>query len=121
MSNCKKYPCIGNLDKRLTLLTRSMDSTGLDLDENFTDIITVWGNITTAGNSSDFFDGVNLVKSYTHLIKIRYRSNLTSENWIRHNSELYRIIDIKNDDEDSNFLIIKAMKKGVESIIVNRS
>ena len=116
----KKEYCIGDLDKRVILQSRSTNSNSFDLSETFTDIATVWARIETNNKATEFFDGVNLNKAYSHIIVIRYRNDLNGiDTWIEYNDERYNVIDIENINEESDWLLLKCNKKGAKTIEAN--
>ena len=121
ISKKKKSYCIGDFNERITFLTRAMNSSSFDLSETFTDIATVWARIETDNKSTEFFNGVDLINSYTHSIIVRYRNDITAENWIRFNDEIYKILNTENINSENSWLKIKAIRKGSELVEANRA
>jgi len=114
-----KYICLGQFNHEIELLTRSINSSSLNASEDFTLIKTTRAKIETVNKSTEFFDGVNLVNSYTHKFTIHYSSDITSEKWIRIGTFLYRILDVENIDNMNKYLILRAKQTGANTIAAN--
>ncbi len=76
--------CIGSLNRKILLLSRSIATPkggSINFGETFTLSSTVWADIKTK-NGTQIFDDVNVDRSHTHDVFIRYIEGLTSETWI---------------------------------------
>lgn len=115
--------CVGDLNKRITIKDRTLKGATLNnrvSSENFSDDVTVWAMIQTT-RGDQFFDGTSLRTAVTHYFYIRYRDNVTSENFIFFNEDSYDILDVEDLDENESFLKISARKRGTEDIKVNEA
>jgi SPP1 family predicted phage head-tail adaptor len=115
MGKCK-YICLGGFNHKIEILSRSINSSSLNASEDFVLIKTTRAKIETVNKSTEFFDGVNLTNSYTHKFTIHYSSGITSENWIRIGTILYRILNVENLDNMDKYLILGAKQTGVNTI-----
>ncbi|MBK2125727.1 phage head closure protein [Fangia hongkongensis] len=126
MSSCKKIiiqkrkVCIGDLNKYIGLYTRSLTSplnpsySSVDYDLNFTLIRNVWAAIENVKGIMSL-DGVTDEEIPTHNIYIRYRNDITSENWIIFNNKNYKIIRVENLEENNIFLCLVCIETGSTS------
>ena len=117
MATCKKIKrleervCIGSLNRKIIIYVRSITAPladSVDYGENLSQPLTVWAMIETV-NGVTTFDSSNIERIVTHNIYIRYRANITFENWLevpRINepvSQYYDIIRVENLDENYRF------------------
>lgn len=120
----KKKPsavCTGDLDKKIILQDRSISApAGDDVDygETFTEASTVWARVDTVSGET-VFDGTNTERDVSHRFYVRYVSGVTSETWIEWNSIKFDILNVENINEESNFLLFRAAKRGNKSSSIN--
>jgi len=90
MAVCKKIKrqekrvCSGSLNRRIIIYVRSITAPlaeSVDYGENLTQPITTWAMIETV-NGVTTFDNSNIERIITHNIYIRYRPDITFENWL---------------------------------------
>lgn len=129
MAICKKIRrtneviCSGSLNRLITIQVRDLKAPigdSVDYGEEFTTLKNVWAMIETVANET-FFDNTNTERIITHNFYIRYISDveITSENWIKYNSQYYDIVDVKNIDYNDRFMQLRANKRGQDSLPVN--
>ena len=124
----KRRLCIGSMDEQITLEVRSIqspwvssvDADGVDLGESFTNQRLVWAAVNTT-RGWQTFDGTNIANAVTHLFYIRYIPNVTFEDWILYKGERYDIVDVENLDERNEFYVLRANKRGDDTIEVNKA
>jgi len=106
--------CIGNMNKRITIQTRSLTTNNIgsiETIETFTDDIDVWAAIeTTRGNQ--LWDGVEVSNPFTHNIYIRYRDDINFEKWIKYKDEEYDVVDVEDFEQANDFLLLRCIRKG---------
>lgn len=140
MASCNKIRvknrsvCASDINEPVLILQRTLRAPKFgerDYDESgikFGDkdvVLRTWAGVeTNRGYRS--FDGVGLNSNtsdlvYTHKFFLRYDPvcEITSENWIEFNCNLYQIVDVINIDEKNRFLEIKTVKKGESNIMAN--
>ena len=83
-----KVKRIGALRKRVILQTFADAISGTAaLESTFTNVATIWANVRQLnGIAADRFK--NLGSNFTHEITIKYRSDVSSENWIEYDGHI---------------------------------
>jgi lipocalin len=124
MATCitkKKAGCIGDLDKliqiesRAILAPKNRYDTDVDADVIFTNRIHVYANITTKMGVS-IFDEVSDQYVMTHVFKTLYLGiNVTKNDWIIYNNSRYEIQTVENINEDSLFILMRAILRGSDT------
>lgn len=115
----RKYhkPCIGDLNKRVTLQNRALTPPpfgSVDFNESFTNTVTVWALINTVQGKT-FFDGVETEKPITHDIIIRYDASVTTETWILYNSKRIDILRVTDLDENQEYMLLLCSERGPDT------
>lgn len=121
--NLKRTICIGGMDRLVTLKRRAIGTpTGdsPDYSEGFSPLADVWANIVSLSRGPAFFDGTNVLRQATHVFGIRYRDDLDIEIWVEYESSNYDVLNIEDLEERRDFMFLYAMKRGDDSIKVNR-
>jgi SPP1 family predicted phage head-tail adaptor len=127
MSVCKKIRgenrkiCIGDLNTEIALNTRSIRPPSLgsvDYDEEFVSTTSVFSLVKTKIGAT-VFDESNTERIVTHFFYIRFDSSITSETWIEFNNELYDIITVENLDQRSEFLLLRCVIRGSDTVRTN--
>jgi SPP1 family predicted phage head-tail adaptor len=113
--------CIADLNKRVQILKRAivapigesvyMNTAPLESTFNFQVIATVWAAIKTIKGDA-ILDSVATNDLPTHWFFMRYRTNVTLDNWLLYQSEYYRVQQVMNLDEYNTILQIKTVKTG---------
>ena len=119
-SKSKKL-CIGDLSKKIQVLSRAITAktTDQNYNHNFTIVFEPFASVSTM-RGKDVFDGSNLVGTATHVIRFRKNSNIvTSQNFIRFKDQYYDILSVQNFNEDDEFYEILATNRGTISSRVN--
>jgi SPP1 family predicted phage head-tail adaptor len=127
--SCKKIKaarrqvCIGSLDTQIILKKRSITAPAqdsVDYTETFTEDATVWANIKTSDRGEIIFDGNNRAKIVTHLFYIRFLEGVTAQTWIELENINYDILNTTDLDEKHEWLFLKAAKRGIKTLPINR-
>lgn len=121
-SKIKKKFCVGSLDKKIEIKVRSLnapDTGSFDYDLDFSDVKTVWANVTTV-NGVTVFDSANVERKVSHVFIIRYYSGLTFTDWIKYSNKYYDVITVENIDEENSYLKIMANLRGDYTIPANK-
>lgn len=124
-----KRVCIGSLNRKIILYTRAIKAPtqgGVDFSENFANPKKVWSMVETT-DGTIFFDDTNIDVSITHNVYIRYRKNITQENWIilpsvnDGDDERLNILKVENFGENNTFLKLICAIRGKDSLLVNEA
>ena len=113
--------CIGDLNRVVSLMTRTLDApqSSVDFGHTFTDL-TTWAALATV-KGKDVFAGTNMSTLISHIFYVRYRSDVTAEWWIKYKSKNYDIVDTENLEERNEFLAIFCNVRGASDQPVNES
>lgn len=117
----KRRYCLADLDKLITIQARAIQppqQDSPDYTEAVQDQITVYASIKTVSGES-IFDGTNTEVDVTHHFVIQYLGGLTFENWVEYADIKYRILEVENIDERNEFYIIRATKRGANTLNAN--
>lgn len=113
----RRKVCIGDLRHRITIHTRDItapDFGGVDFGETYEPLDNVWAAIETT-NGKVRFNGVNQDEALTHAIYLRYRSDVSAENWIELvDGRRLRIIDTEDLDEQQEWLLLACTERGTK-------
>lgn len=113
--------CTGDLNRKITINVRNITSpsgVGVDFNENFTVLKTVWAMVKTLSGQA-VFDGTNTTKAVTHNFYIRYIPGVTFENWVLYNNQYYDILDVQNLNEQNQYILLQANLRGTSALPVN--
>lgn len=108
-----KY-CLGDFIHRITLHERKIKAplkADVNYDINLTKKITVWARIDTVAGKV-IFDSVNMDRTVTHVILVRYISYLTTEHWVEHQDKYFDIVKIVNIGDENRFLELYCNERG---------
>lgn len=113
----KRKVCIGDMNKLIEIQVRSLvpPSTAFDYDISLTTTEQVFAMIQTATGAISgeaFFDESNVERFVTHMIYIRFRTDVTAETWIKFDDKFYDILNVENLDENNEFLLLKCNVRG---------
>lgn len=104
-----KVKRIGSLTKRVliqTYLDDIVDASRAQVENKYTDLATVWANVKQVTGFA-LIRNKNIGSNVTHLITIKFRADVTSENWIVYDGNRYRIRTTEDaGDEKKRFLIL---------------
>lgn len=102
--------CVGDLRFKISLYKRSVVAPNMlgnqstEFKEDFTLISNVWSAIKVV-DGVKLFDNISLDKDIpTHLFYIRYKKDVTQENWLKYNNYNYKILKVENMSQRSKFL-----------------
>jgi len=133
MSQCVKIRrqskriCIGSLNRRVILYTRTITPPSGDSTE-FTETLSEPKTVPAliAPNAGDkIFDGSNIIRINTTNIFIRYIANITFEKWIElvsvnsQPNEYFDILSVTNLDEANRFYKLECTRRGDISKQIN--
>lgn len=112
---------IGELKHRIEINLRSIQApnSGVDFDENFSDTIRPFAMIKSIA-PKEIVNGTNIEGVATHLIGIRYKAGITTQNWIKFDNEFYKIL--KTDDgvsTNKRYLLMYCCLRGDADLEVN--
>lgn len=124
---CKKIKrsnrkvCIGGMNELIELNTRSLtvpEINSVDFGETFVITNSVYAMIETKIGAS-VFDQSNIERIVTHFFYIRYDANVTAETWINFRSDLYDIVDVEDLDARQEFMLLRCVLRGLDTIETN--
>lgn len=121
----RKYvmPCLGDMIHRIAIYDRTIkapidDAGNYSLD--FKKKITVWAKIDTVVGVV-IFDSVNMDRTISHKMLIRYLPFITQEYWVWHNSKYYDIVKIENLNEEKRFQVLHCNLRGTDTKAANEA
>lgn len=102
---------IGKMNKRITIqrLAQVPDGGG-GYTEDWQDVATVWAKVEPL-KSWEEYEAQKVQQKIDYKMIIRYRSDITQDMRVVYNNVLYKIIGIKNIDEDNRFLELKCQSQ----------
>ncbi len=107
ISKSRSKLCIGSLRTSIIIYDRDQKapSNGESHSEEYSNPRSVRAQIETKGKGIDVFDGVSQdFITVSHVITMRFMSNLTSENWLQFGGLNYDILKVENMDEENRYL-----------------
>ncbi len=116
----RRITAIGDLNQRVSLQDRILNSkfqTGNEDTLDFQTYAEPWAKVETNRGKLEF-DGVELTqKGWTHNFTIRYRSDVQNRlGWVLYKDRRYKVLDIENLDERSEFLILRCIVTGTNEV-----
>jgi len=78
----------------------------------------VWLGIKTVRGVT-VFDQTNVERVVSHEIIMRYREDVTAQNWLLVDGARYDILQVENVNERSQWLVLQCNKRGTDSNSVN--
>lgn len=115
--------CAGDMNKRIDIYDRNIvppQDGSVDYGEKFDGKRTVWAMIETV-DGDQMFDGTNMITTKTHKFYIRWKSNLSIQNWVDYQGQRYQIQLIENQNERNRFYILHCNIRGDNSLPVNQA
>lgn len=103
----------GDLDKRVTLQvsSESVDAGGWgEATETWRDVQKLWASIDTGG-SREFYRASQVVATMTHLVTIRYRTDVTTKHRLKYKTRVLNIGGIENPGEHNVMLRLSCTEK----------
>lgn len=116
--------CTGSLNKRIKIYTRALTppvnpyEDAVDYTEEFTLVASLWAMLKV-NRGVTYFDGVNTASVTTSDFYIRYRTDITAENWIIYNNNRYDIIEVS--DYDEMYLMLRTRQTADENKAVGEA
>jgi len=123
MVNCvniertKTQICSGSLNRKIGIYTREISAPtnpggdDIDFGEEFLLLYEVWSMIQTPKGKT-IFDDVGIERVIDTVFYIRYKSDLTSENWVEYSDNRYDIMNIINLEDNNLFLQLNCQTTG---------
>ena len=103
---------VGKLKNPITIqsLSQGADGYGGFSAASYTDVITAFAKRTPKSGTQIFSDksGRQVENPHTHEFMIRYRSGITTAQRIKFGSRLFDIIQINDENDNNNYITIKA-------------
>lgn len=93
MKHLGKVKRIGAFRKRVLIQTYTddiVDASRAQVENKYTDLATVWANVKQVTGFA-LIRNKNIGSNVTHEITIKFRADVTSENWIVYDGNRYRI------------------------------
>ena len=112
-----RAPCIGDLDKYVTLHVRNMEAPEFG-ETNLTEAFVgqdIWAGIITVLGKT-LFTSANIDVAITHVILIRYDVNVSMESWIEFEDENYKVIDVDDFEERHEFMKLSCTNRGQKDL-----
>ena len=109
------------MNELIELNTRSLtvpEINSVDFGETFVITNSVYAMIETKIGAS-VFDQSNIERIVTHFFYIRYDANVTAETWINFRSDLYDIVDVEDLDARQEFMLLRCVLRGLDTIETN--
>jgi head-tail adaptor len=122
----RKYPmpCLGDLIHRVIIYDRTIKAPESADEGNYTldysKKITVWAGIESVVGVV-IFDSVNMDKTITHKMIIRYLPFITQEHWIKYDQQYFDIVRIEDMNNEKRFQILYCNVRGSISKLVNEA
>lgn len=110
--------CIGDLSKKVTLQTRTLDAIApgsAEPVETFATIKNTWAAIETVEGTKRFA-GVAIDDRTTHIFWIRYNASLTipedGNHFMLYGSRRFRVLRVTIDMENDKYFVIQCTERG---------
>lgn len=119
MSKCSTV-CSSDLKYRVAIQTKVLTATNgssVDFTETLTTLATVWAKIDVDKGYA-FFDSMTRdqqERTATHTFTVRYRTDVSVENYILYDSKYYEILNVQEFDAENQFLVIKCKVIGTSA------
>ena len=112
---------IGKMRFRLEIQVETQTSFELSqMKSTFQTIATVWGHVRDV-SAREMLYGKQIDDKVTHRATIRYRHDVTTENWILWDGRKFRIRGVKDTQERRRFLILDLEEEFIEGVYSNVS
>ena len=128
MSECErihvrhKKLCIGDMDRRITIYNRTLNTPGntVDYSNTMTNTDKVWAAAKTAKGRQMFYT-TNEDRAVTHIFYIRHTSGVDSSCWVGYRGEYYDIVDAEDIDERNEWIALYCNVRGAATSGINRA
>jgi SPP1 family predicted phage head-tail adaptor len=115
--------CAGDLNKKILISVRNIvtpQDGAVDYSEALSEKRAVWAMVETVTGAS-IFDGTNIVPEFTHRFTIRWQKDLTIQNRIEFQGQVYRIIKVENQNQLNRFWVISCKLIGDQDLLNNQT
>lgn len=100
------FPLIGELRHRITFQIPVVQDDGYGGEEKiWQDVFTVWASIKPV-SGREYYEAMAIQNEITHRIKVRYRSDITTDMRIAHGDRIYEIEAVIDIDSRHKYLEI---------------
>ena len=116
-------PELGDLKHRITIYDRTITAPiddGGNYGLDFTKRIIVWASIDTM-KGDVIFDSVNMDRTISHTMMIRFLPFITQEHWIAYDSDYYDIVRIENIKMHDRYQYLYCNLRGNTAKAVNKA
>jgi len=110
----KRQICAGDLDRRITLTGRTIQTTEIgtpDFGEDFPDAIQRWAMILTE-KGDEVFAFNNVDRVFSHSFYLRYDPVITASYYVEFDGNRYDILNVEDLDERHEFIRLKCALLG---------
>ena len=98
--------CIGDLDRLITMFTKSIKSDGdVDYKNVFTDPKEKYAMVSTQDGVT-IFDEKNIEMVVSHYFYVLFDRLITAEKWIQFQGNQFRIVKVQDFDERHQFMLL---------------
>lgn len=107
ISKSRSKLCVGSLKTSVVIFDRNQKAPvdGESHSEEYSNPRPVKAQVETKGKGVDVFSEVSGdFVTVSHVITMRFMSNLTSENWVQFGGINYDILKVENIDEENRYL-----------------
>ena len=121
----RKYvmPNLGDMIHRITIYDREIKTQvqgNIDYTLDFSKMITVWASIESVVGIV-VFDSVNMDRTISHKMLIRYLPFITQEHWIEFKGKYYDIVNVEDLNEEKRFQVLRCNLRGKAVDVANEA
>ena len=121
----RKYvmPNLGDMIHRITIYDREIKTPvqgNIDYTLDFSKMITVWASIESVVGIV-VFDSVNMDRTISHKMLIRYLPFITQEHWIEFKGKYYDIVNVEDLNEEKRFQVLRCNLRGKAVDVANEA
>lgn len=104
----------GKMRQRVTVQTYH-DEPDADhaVDAIYVNVATVWADVSTVSGRTEI-ESKQIGEAITHRVTLRYRADVTSENWLLWRGRRFRIRKVRDLEERRRFLILDCEEASAE-------
>jgi SPP1 family predicted phage head-tail adaptor len=109
---------IGKMRHRVTIQTLiATPDADNAVEEVYSNVATVWADVSPVSGRTEM-DSKSLGERITHRVTMRYRADVTSENWILYRGLRFRVRNIQDFEERRRFMILECEDASKEGAFV---
>jgi head-tail adaptor len=110
-----KKVCIGDLNRKVVFWNTKLKGTANQtpvLSQDLINKVQKRAKVKTASDGTTVFDGVNTFTAATHIFTTRFAVSLKTKNIIEYDERYFGILDVKDPDEEKEWLIFTCNEHG---------